>query len=243
MSAEKNPNESVSLRNTGGLFHASRTVQTSESFLLSAVLSMSGGFQDAYTYLLRGGVFANAQTGNVVLMSHYFMSGDPKRALSYLAPLLAFAAGIFIAEQIGHYRKHSRRPHWRQLIVLLEILILAAVALIPASLDPIANMFVSFACAMQVQAFRKVNGLGYASTMCIGNLRSGTENLSVFFREKERSALVKALHYYGIIFFFALGAGLGGFVSEALGLRSILLSCALLMSAAVMMNRRSIPSP
>ena len=60
----------------GGRKERSRSVrgeksemQTSESFRLSAVLSFSGGLQDAYTYNVRGNVFANAQTGNVVLMS------------------------------------------------------------------------------------------------------------------------------------------------------------------------------
>ena len=37
---------------------------------------MSGGFQDAYTYFTRDEVFSNAQTGNVVLMSHNFMTGQ-----------------------------------------------------------------------------------------------------------------------------------------------------------------------
>jgi len=41
--------------------------QTSESFQLSALLSFSGGLQDAYTYNVRDGVFANAQTGKVVI--------------------------------------------------------------------------------------------------------------------------------------------------------------------------------
>ena len=42
----------------------------SEAFLTAAFLSISGGLQDAYTYLARGNVFANAQTGNIVLLSH-----------------------------------------------------------------------------------------------------------------------------------------------------------------------------
>ena len=42
--------------------------QMSESFLIGALLAVVGGFLDAYTYLLRGGVFANAQTGNIVLL-------------------------------------------------------------------------------------------------------------------------------------------------------------------------------
>ena len=34
--------------------------QMSESFLTAVFLSLSGGLQDAYTYLFRGKVFANA---------------------------------------------------------------------------------------------------------------------------------------------------------------------------------------
>ena len=37
--------------------------QMSESFLTATFLSVSGGLQDAYTYIFRGKVFANAQTG------------------------------------------------------------------------------------------------------------------------------------------------------------------------------------
>ena len=50
-----------------------KRVQTSEAFINSAFLAVSGGFQDAYTYFTRDGVFSNAQTGNVVLMSERFM--------------------------------------------------------------------------------------------------------------------------------------------------------------------------
>ena len=58
-------------------------MQTSESFTLSALLSFSGGLQDAYTYNIRGRVFANAQTGNVVLMSQNFMLGKFGAGLHY----------------------------------------------------------------------------------------------------------------------------------------------------------------
>ena len=55
-----------------------KRVQTSEAFINSAFLAVSGGFQDAYTYFTRDGVFSNAQTGNVVLMSERFMNGEVK---------------------------------------------------------------------------------------------------------------------------------------------------------------------
>lgn len=214
-------------------------MQTSESFRLSAILSFSGGLQDAYTYNVRGNVFANAQTGNVVLMSQNFMMGNWNSGIHYVLPLLSFAAGVFITEQIEYRYKSSKGVHWRQLVLLIEIVLLGIVGLMPADFNIAANMLVSFACAMQVQAFRKVCGYGYASTMCIGNLRSGTESLSQFLRNRDRASLSKALHFFGIILFFAVGAGAGGILSNVLYTKTIWVSPLLLTAVAVMMIKEN----
>lgn len=212
-------------------------MQRSESFALSALLSFSGGLQDAYTYNIRGNVFANAQTGNVVLMSQNFMCGNWMQALYYLCPLLAFSCGVFTAERIESRFKHSRMPHWRQIILLMEIAALAIVGILPPHLDMAANMLVSFSCAMQVQTFRTVHGYGYASTMCIGNLRSGTESLSRYLRSGDPGFLRKALHFFGIILIFALGAGFGGVLSGRLGTRTIWISVVILLAVALLMGK------
>ena len=214
-------------------------MQTSESFRLSAVLSFSGGLQDAYTYNVRGHVFANEQTGNVVLMSQNFMMGNWSSGIHYMLPLVSFAAGVFITEQIEYRYKSRKGIHWRQLILFIEIVLLGIVGLMPTDINIAANMLVSFTCAMQVQAFRKVHGYGYASTMCIGNLRSGTESLSHFIRNKDRAALTKALHFFGIILFFAIGAGVGGVLSNVLYTRTIWVSPLLLTTVIVMMIKES----
>ena len=219
------------------MHHSEAHFQTSETFLLSAVLALSGGFQDAYTYNVRDEVFSNAQTGNIVLMSQHLMEGDWMTALHYLFPLLAFALGVFVAEQIGHRYKTSTRLHWRQIVVAIEFVLLLLVGFIPTQYNIIATALVSFACSMQVQPFRKVHGYGYASTMCIGNLRSGTESLSIYLRDKRPEALRKALHYYGIICVFALGAGAGGICSLHNNLRAIWVSSLLLCIAFGMMQK------
>lgn len=210
-------------------------IQTSETFILSAILALSGGFQDAYTYNVRNEVFSNAQTGNVVLMSQHLMMGDWQKGISYLFPIISFALGVLVAERIGHRFKNTKSIHWRQIVVMLEIVILFAVGFIPEKFDMIATMLVSFSCSMQVQSFRKVNGYGYASTMCIGNLRSGTESLSVYLREKHSGALKKTAHYYGIILIFAVGAGIGGICSMHVGIRAIWVSSILLAIVCTMM--------
>ena len=212
--------------------------QTSESFRLSALLSFSGGLQDAYTYNVRDGVFANAQTGNVVLMSQNFMQGEWNKGLRYMLPLISFAAGIFLAERIESRFKTGSKIHWRQIILFIEIAMLLAVGFMPSGLNMLANSIVSFTCAMQVQTFKKVRGYGYASTMCIGNLRSGTESLSQYFRTKEKESLDKALYFFGIIFIFAIGACIGGILSVKYGIKTILISPILLLVAVLIMIKK-----
>lgn len=116
-----------------------------------------------------------------------------------------------------------------------------AVGLLPESLNTLANIMVSFSCAMQVQAFRKVRGNSYASTMCIGNLRSGTYALSHFLRTKDKEILKNAMYYFSVILAFAAGAGLGGIlctVFEQYGRQNIWISCAVLTVCALLMFRR-----
>ena len=45
-----------------------KKIPAHETFRVAALLALVGGFLDAYIYILRGGVFANAQTGNMVLL-------------------------------------------------------------------------------------------------------------------------------------------------------------------------------
>ena len=111
------------------------------------------------------------------------MKGNWEKGLSYLLPVLSFAVGVFLAENVQNKFRYAKRLHWRQGILGAEILILMLVGFIPSEYNMIAAMLVSFACAMQVQTFRKVEGYSYASTMCIGNLRSGTAALSLYIRE------------------------------------------------------------
>ena len=202
--------------------------QMSESFVTAMFLSLSGGLQDAYTYFFRGKVYANAQTGNIVLLSQHLFTGDFLTALHYLIPLVAFASGILAAELFREHFQSLKALHWRQMIVLAEILLLFSVGFFPQELNLLANAIVSFSCAMQVQTFRKVNGYAYASTMCIGNMRSGMDSLCSWVLNRNPAALKKSLYYWGIILLFALGAGLGSLTLDLCGAKAIWFSCLLL---------------
>ena len=131
------------------------------------------------------------QTGNIVLLSQNICERNWLQSAHYFVPLAAFAIGIIVAEQIRGKYQNVQNIHWRQIVLLLEMILLFLVSFLPQSLDMLANALVSFSCAMQVQTFRKVNGYAFASTMCIGNMRSGMEALSAYIRTHDRNVLGK----------------------------------------------------
>lgn len=215
--------------------------QMSDSFLIAVLLAIVGGFLDAYTYVARGHVFANAQTGNIVLLGLNLAERHWLNAISYFIPILAFVCGIFVDEWIKKYFLPKKKIHWRQIVLLFEIVILCIVAWLPlgGKNDLIANVLVSFVCSMQVQSFRKVQGLPYATTMCTGNLRSGTELLFRFTQTKNIEERKKALRYYGVIGFFIIGAGIGALMTNHFGNTAVVYCNILLILVCALLSIKS----
>lgn len=210
-------------------------LQPSESFPVAALLSLSGGLMDAYSYLCRDQVFANAQTGNMLLFGVNLSTGNFSEALRYLVPVLAFAFGIALAEVMRH-RFHSKRwLHWRQAALVIEMLCLAAAAFFPQSLNLAANSLISFACGTQVQSFRKVNGSSIATTMCIGNLRAATHAISDYCFTKDKQMLKNGFLYLSVIAMFIVGAVLGNFVISFWRERAVLACLPFLLAAFFLM--------
>ena len=201
--------------------------QMSESMTLAVFLTLAGGFQDAYSYNCRGKVFANAQTGNIVLLGQNLAQGHFQDAMHYLMPLAAFIGGVYVTEWVHHLYKDYEKIHWRQIVLIVETVLLIVVGLLPHSFDMLANVMMSFACAMQVNSFRKFRGIPCATTMCIGNMRSATEMLCRYHITKDRELKRKSMHYYFVILIFAVGAAVGALMSIHLGLRVIWTAAAL----------------
>ena len=213
-----------------------KKVQISESIELGILLALSGGFMDAYSYMCRGKVFANAQTGNILLLGINISERNWHMALHYLVPVLAFAIGIALADLVKIRTKDLTLLHWRQISVFCEAVILLSVSFIPQDFNLVANALTSLACGIQVESFRKIHGNGIATTMCIGNLRSGTAALSMYLRDKKKEQLRQAGYYFGVILAFAIGAGIGGVFSMLYGIHVIWISCGLLLVSFLLMS-------
>lgn len=209
--------------------------QMSDSIRLGILLALSGGFMDAYSYLCRNHVFANAQTGNILLFGVNLSKQNFNTAFQYLFPILSFTIGIVLSDLIRYKWKNITRFHWRQISILIEAFILLCVSFIPSGFNLLANSLTSLSCGIQVESFRKIHGNGIATTMCIGNLRSGTENLCNYFFEKKKEDLKKGLLYYGIILFFVIGAVIGSITIDYLHERAIIICSVILLITCLLM--------
>ena len=176
-----------------------RSKQMSESIELGILLALSGGLMDAYSYIYRDHVFANAQTGNILLFGIQLAEKNWTAALHYLFPISAFVVGIALAD-IVRMKTDEKNFHWRQICVLIEAFVLICVAFFPQSMNTVANSLISFACGIQVESFRKIHGQGIATTMCIGNLRSATQNLCEYWSTKNWKAVEKECSIMGLLF-------------------------------------------
>lgn len=198
--------------------------QKSESFILASLLAIVGGFLDAYTFCCRDKVFANAQTGNIVRVGITLANGEYYKTLRYSIPILAFSIGVLLAMYMRN--KSYSKCHWRQVVLFFEAMIIVIVSFIPMNniLNIISNILISFLCAMQAESFRKVLGKPFSSTMCTGNLRSGTEYLYNALASKDYKLLKNMMQYLLIIIFFISGTFIGVLITNALLEKAILIS-------------------
>ena len=207
------------------------------SMVLVYILAMSGGFMDAYSYMCRGEVFANAQTGNILLMAVNLAKGNFVVALRYFAPVMAFIAGVVLAQTVHHIFK-GRALHRRQIVILFEAVALFAAAFIPYELNILCNCIISLACGAQVEAFRKISIRGAypqsyacATTMCIGNMRTAASSICEYVAHKNRDDLRKGLLLFSINAMFAIGAVAGDLCVTAINQWAVMI-CAVFMTMA-----------
>lgn len=197
------------------------------------LITMVGGMMDAYSYVVRGQVFATGQTGNFVLVAVRLAQGAYLPMLQALVPILSFWVGVFLAQHLLHRVLEGNDRCWRRNILLLEIGLLFLVGWVPRELPHIlANTLISLTAAMQFCCFRNFGeNAAYATVFCTGNMRACAEMYYQGLVLKRKESLKKAHGYGGILLSFFAGACLGAWLGGALGVRSIWCACGLLAVA------------
>ena len=208
--------------------------QISESIELGIILAIIGGFMDVYSYKARGKVFANAQTGNILLCGIYISEGNFTKSIQYFFPVFAFTLGIIISNIL--YQKNIKKLHWRQISVFIECIILIIVAFIPLKFNFLAKTFsLHLLVEHKLKVFAKIHGKAISTTMCIGNLRNATQSICQYFKLKKTEDLMCSLLYLGTIFCFVLGAIIGNIFIKTFNQYAILFNSLFLFIACLMM--------
>lgn len=181
------------------------------SVLVASLLSMTGGFLDAFTWLSLGGVFASSQTGNVIFLGIDAMSGQWRQATHHLLPLAAFLLGASLAIRL-------KSP---LLCLAGEIVCLVAVMLLYHRLpDMITILGISFGAALQSASFRQVERWKYLTVT--GNMLRALDQSVASDRDAARGTAVMLL----VCLMFLSGAAIGACVTKWLHAWSLVLPIA-----------------
>jgi uncharacterized membrane protein YoaK (UPF0700 family) len=205
------------------------------SLVHGALLASVGGFLDAFTFVEKGHVFANAMTGNVVLLGVFTAAGNWVQAGGHLLPILAFAFAIVVAEILKNPRV-ERAVHWSATICLVtETLLLLLMGALPSGVpDYCFTLSISFIATLQNAMFPKIEKHTIATVMTTGNLRSLFQTLTAMaFSHPHPEAASKVRIFGTVCASFLFGAVLGGSVSPLAHNRALWVPSALLLFICV----------
>ena len=186
-----------------------------EQLIFCLLLTIVGGFFDAYTFVNCDGIFANAQTGNLIFVGIDLVEGNYRDVIHYSIPILSFIIGVLVSKFIES--KYKELSIFKHIYMLLLIQIFALLVIFVKykffGLD-IRPIVISFICAIQFDGFRKVNNLVFASVFCTGNLRSMSEHLYKYVVLKKKESKTPLAIYSTVISVFLSGVVLGAAMSK-----------------------------
>ena len=187
---------------------------TCEKYYIFEFLIMAAGMMGAYTLILRGGVFSNAQTANIMLMAIAFGKGEGLKGAYYLIPAGAYILGTIISELLPKKVKSSGLVRWDTVLIGFETVVLIVVGFIPKSVpDQIVQIMISFICAMQYNTFRQAQGITMATTFVTNHVRQvGVSIANILMHKDDVVTREKGKrHMFMLAMFF-----LGGLILAAL---------------------------
>jgi uncharacterized membrane protein YoaK (UPF0700 family) len=193
-----------------------------ETLLVGVLLTAVGGFLDAYTFVSHA-VFANAQTGNVVLFGIETASRHWHEALLRLIPITAFVVGVVAAEMVGRSRVRGRLHRPLRVVLGAEIVILAAVASLPDNAPAlVVTVPVSFAAAIQWTIFP-------STLLASGNLRGVGVSAYLWIADRDPTARLQTLRFGAVVGAFVVGAMIGGVCTNNFGTSAAAVAAGILL--------------
>jgi uncharacterized membrane protein YoaK (UPF0700 family) len=199
------------------------------------LLTLTNGFMDAHTYYVRGGVFANVQTGNVIFFAIDASERKVAAALAHVWPILAFMVGVALASHIKSGRVERFVPHPLRWTMTVQVVALVVIGFIPVTVaHSYVTVPIAFLAAVQMALFRNIGDLAYLPVATTGNLMRFIEAGYDGLVEKAAPSRRAAGIYGALILAFAGGALIGAFASRAWAAHAIWLAAGILAITLVL---------
>lgn len=188
-----------------------------ERLWIFLLLTMAGGYFGGYTYVMRGGVFCNAQTANFIFMGMRLGTGDFSGAAYYLIPMAAYFAGVVFSEILPSKVKWKFHIRWDTILVGFEILVAFGLGFLSNKCPfQVSQIALTFIAAMQYNTFRQAQHIPMATVFCTNNLRQSAIHTVKWLRTHDKDALIKVISYLGVLASFLVGVVLSTIVCHLL---------------------------
>lgn len=200
-----------------------------ESVPFMAGMTALGGFCNAYTFMTRGGVFANAHTANMAKVGISMATADWSGVMGALVPILGCLLGGVLCEFVKD--KSQATPgwlggHWYQKALVLELMALLVVGFVPATVPHgVVNAAMSLVTGFQLNIFRNWKYGGHNTTICTGNLRNLAQWVYAALTQRNVGMGKKAVAYTGLFVAFTLGAVIATLLCIRLGVQASWCAC------------------
>ena len=186
------------------------------------LLILAAGWFGAYTVVLRGGVFCNAQTANVVMLAVALGKQNWSRAAYLLIPITSYFAGAFVSEYLGKTVKKLRFLRWDTILIGIEIAVVLVLGALPVwAPDQIAQIALNVICSMQFNTFRQVQGIPAATTFVTNHIRQVGSYFAKYVRHRSPENAERIKVHGLMILFFAIGGIVGTVCCKLFKYRSI----------------------
>ena len=177
-----------------------------EKLWIFALLMAVGGYLGAFTYVLRGGVFCNAQTGNLVLLGIALGEKNWGRALYLILPISAYFLGALVSETIAGRIRKRYSIRWDTLFIIIEMGAIVILGLIPEHAPyQITQVTINFICSMQYNTFRQAQGIPMATTFCTNHLRQFAIAVAKYSKHRDHPQFVRMLSHLLMLAVFVVG--------------------------------------
>lgn len=201
-----------------------------ETFIFVFLITAVGGFVNAYSYFVCGGVFASGNTGNMIMLGVATHTRDWDYFLACLIPIIFSILGSALSRIIWHTNKTKTKFASSNRFILLEIFILFIIGLLPETVpDNYINIILSFVCGYQVGTFRLYNGTPHNNTNCAGNLRTmGYFVGDIVINRFSKTSIIATGKYLAMISSYVIGSFLGAVTSDMWGKYASFVGCFML---------------